>query len=98
MSSLITFIKTKQLNKFYKHFYPLKQINDITNRNSKIINNLWKINKTYNHNLKQINSRKSPHYLSQLSRKSAFSPQTPKLGKTAPSTFKIVHLTSLTLL
>ena len=36
---------------------------------------------------------KSPHYLPQFSRKSIFSHWTPKLGKTPPSTFKIVHLT-----
>jgi hypothetical protein len=41
---------------------------------------------------------KNPHYLPQFSRKFAFPSQTPKPGKTPPSTFKTVHLTSLAML
>jgi hypothetical protein len=38
---------------------------------------------------------KSPYYLPQLSRKSDFSPWTPKPDKIPPSTFKTIYLTSL---
>ena len=40
------------------------------------------------------NIEKSPHYLHQFSQKSDFPPQTSKSGKTPPSTFKTIHLTS----
>jgi hypothetical protein len=42
--------------------------------------------------------KKSPHYFSQLSKKCAFSLKTSKSGKISSSIFKIVDLTSLSLL